>query len=99
MSTPATFKARSWLFAPGDSERKMSKATASPADIVIFDPEKKMRLSVETLHMKVDYNPYEGREVNGVTETVISRGRVIVDSGKFAGRVGGGSFLKRNARS
>ncbi len=31
--------ARSWLFAPGDSERKMEKATASPADIVIFDLE------------------------------------------------------------
>jgi citrate lyase subunit beta/citryl-CoA lyase len=34
-----TFSARSWLFAPGDSERKMEKATASPADIVIFDLE------------------------------------------------------------
>lgn len=33
------FKARSWLFAPGDSERKMEKATASAADIVIFDLE------------------------------------------------------------
>jgi citrate lyase subunit beta/citryl-CoA lyase len=33
------FSARSWLFAPGDSERKMEKAAASPADIVIFDLE------------------------------------------------------------
>ena len=33
------FSARSWLFAPGDSERKMEKATASPADVVIFDLE------------------------------------------------------------
>jgi hypothetical protein len=32
----------------------------SDADIVIFDPEKKARLSAKTLHMKVDYNPYEG---------------------------------------
>jgi citrate lyase subunit beta/citryl-CoA lyase len=31
--------ARSWLFAPGDSERKMAKAAASPADIAIFDLE------------------------------------------------------------
>ena len=29
--------------------------------------------------MKVDYNPYEGREVTGATDTVISRGTVIVD--------------------
>ena len=33
------FSARSWLFAPGDSERKMKKAAAGPADIVIFDLE------------------------------------------------------------
>jgi dihydropyrimidinase len=58
-----------------------------------------MRLSVETLHMRVDYNPYEGREVAGVTDTVISRGKVIVDGGKFTGKAGAGSFLKRSARS
>jgi dihydropyrimidinase len=46
----------------------------------------------------VDYNPYEGREVTGVADTVISRGRVIIDAGKFTGRVGGGSFLKRATR-
>ena len=33
------FDARSWLFAPGDSTRKMEKATAGPADVVIFDLE------------------------------------------------------------
>jgi dihydropyrimidinase len=74
-------------------------APGSDADIVIFDPEKSMVLSAKTLHMKVDYNPYEGRKVEGVTDTVISRGQVIVDSGKFVGRAGRGSFLKRNARS
>jgi len=39
-STPESpFSARSWLFAPGDSERKMEKAAAGAADIVIFDLE------------------------------------------------------------
>ena len=33
------FSARSWLFAPGDSDRKMEKAAASPADIVLIDLE------------------------------------------------------------
>jgi dihydropyrimidinase len=79
--------------------RKGTIAPGSDADIVIFDPEKKTRLSVNTLHMKVDYNPYEGREVTGVSETVISRGRVIVDGGKFSGRTGAGAFLKRSPRS
>jgi dihydropyrimidinase len=47
----------------------------------------------------VDYNPYEGREVTGATDTVISRGRVIVDGGKFVGRAGSGAFLRRSARA
>ena len=78
--------------------RKGTIAPGSDADIVIFDPEKKVRLSQKTLHMKVDYNPYEGREVVGVTDTVISRGRVIIDGGTFVGRAGSGSFIKRAAR-
>src|SRR6185295_5833681 len=78
--------------------RKGTIATGSDADIVIFDPEKKVRLSAKTLHMKVDYNPYEGREVTGATDTVISRGRVIIDKGKFVGRAGSGSFINRASR-
>ena len=36
---PESINARSWLFAPGDSERKMEKATAGSADVVMFDLE------------------------------------------------------------
>jgi dihydropyrimidinase len=78
--------------------RKGTIAPGSDADIVIFNPAKKQTLSVKTLHMKVDYNPYEGREVYGVSETVISRGKVIVENGRFTGRAGAGSFIKRNPR-
>jgi dihydropyrimidinase len=46
----------------------------------------------------VDYNPYEGREVTGAAETVISRGRILIENGTFVGRVGAGSFLRRNSR-
>lgn len=78
--------------------RKGTIAPGSDADLVIFDPEKTMTLRAKTLHMNVDYNPYEGREVTGVTETVLSRGRVIIDAGTFVGRAGGGSFIKRSER-
>ncbi len=78
--------------------RKGTIAPGSDADLVIFDPTQKLTLSAKTLHMKVDYNPYEGREVTGVSETVISRGRVIVDEGRFVGRAGSGQFIKRSAR-
>jgi dihydropyrimidinase len=78
--------------------RKGTIAPGSDADIVVFDPAKKTRLSAKTLHMKVDYNPYEGREVAGAVDTVVSRGRVVIDGGTFTGRAGAGSFLKRSAR-
>jgi dihydropyrimidinase len=78
--------------------RKGTIAPGSDADLVIFDPGRTMTLSARTHHMKVDYNPYEGREVTGVTETVLSRGRVIIENGAFVSRAGAGSFLKRCTR-
>jgi dihydropyrimidinase len=48
--------------------------------------------------MDVDYNPYEGRKVTGATETVLSRGRVIIEKGKFVGKAGAGAFLRRAGR-
>jgi dihydropyrimidinase len=79
--------------------RKGTIAPGSDADIVVFDPERTVTLSAKTLHMNVDYNPYEGRQVTGAADTVISRGRVIIENGRFVGRPGSGSFLKRAARS
>src|SRR6266540_1507780 len=79
--------------------RKGTIAPGSDADLVVFDPNKKQKLSAKTLHMKVDYNPYEGREVTGAAETVLSRGKVIVEKGRFVGKAGAGSFLKRSPRS
>ena len=79
--------------------RKGTIAPGSDADVVVFDPNRTVTLSARTLHMKVDYNPYEGRQVTGVADTVISRGRVIIDGGKFVGRPGSGCFLRRATRS
>ena len=78
--------------------RKGTIAPGSDADIVIFDPNRTQRLGIDTLHMKVDYNPYEGRDVTGVSETVLSRGRIIIENGTFTGKAGTGSFLKRGTR-
>jgi len=77
--------------------KKGTIAVGSDADIVIFDPERKETISVDnefTHHMNVDYSAYEGREVQGWTETVLSRGRVIIRNGKLETR-GGGQFVKR----
>jgi dihydropyrimidinase len=75
--------------------KKGTIAVGSDADIVIFDPDEEMTISAATHHMNVDYSAYEGRTVKGVTKTVLSRGRVIVDGGKYVGSSGQGQFLKR----
>ncbi|HNG18540.1 MAG TPA: amidohydrolase family protein, partial [Candidatus Obscuribacter sp.] len=76
--------------------RKGTIAVGSDADIVLFDPQKKMTISAKTHHMKVDYSCYEGMEVQGVAEYVFSRGKLIIDKGKYLGKTGDGSFLKRS---
>ncbi len=78
--------------------RKGTIAVGSDADIVIFDPDRKETISinnVHTHHMNVDYNTYEGFEVQGFTETVISRGKVVIKNNQYIGKKGDGKFLKR----
>jgi dihydropyrimidinase len=75
--------------------RKGTIAVGSDADIVIFDPNRSATLGVKTLHMKVDYNPYEGTVVQGAPSMVICGGQIIVDGDRFVGRKGGGRFLRR----
>jgi len=75
--------------------KKGTIAVGSDADIVIFDPDKPQTLGVESHHMNVDYSAYEGKKIRGVVETVLSRGRVIIDDGAYTGKSGDGKFLKR----
>ena len=78
--------------------KKGTIAVSSDADIVIFDPNRKETISVDnscTHHMRVDYNAYEGFEVTGFTETVLSRGKIIIKDCEYMGKKGDGQFLKR----
>ena len=78
--------------------KKGTIAVGSDADIVIFDPNHEETISyynARTHHMNIDYNAYEGFTVKGFTETVISRGKVVVDRGEYLGRPGDGRFVKR----
>jgi dihydropyrimidinase len=75
--------------------KKGTIAVGSDADIVIFDPDGEQTISAATHHMNVDYSAYEGRTIKGVVETVLSRGRVVIENGEYKGKPGDGQFLKR----
>ena len=75
--------------------KKGTIAVGSDADIVIFDPEKEHTFGVDAEHMNVDYSSYEGWKMKGKVETVLSRGRVIIENGEHTGTQGDGQFLKR----
>jgi len=70
-------------------------AVGSDADIVIFDPNRAHTISAETAHMRTDYSCYEGTEVSGKTETVLSRGAVIIENGSYVGTKGHGRYISR----
>jgi dihydropyrimidinase len=75
--------------------RKGSISVGADADIVVYDPERRRTISAATHHMDVDYSCYEGRQVQGASDIVLSRGSVIVRNGEFTGRKGHGQFVKR----
>lgn len=76
--------------------RKGTIAVGSDADLVIFNPTRQHIISARTHHMRVDYSMFEGIQVTGMPDAVLSRGKVTVEGEKFFGRAGQGQFLRRS---
>jgi dihydropyrimidinase len=75
--------------------RKGALLPGSDADLVIWDPKKKVKYGMAHSAQRTDYNLYEGWELTGYPEKVFLRGKVIVDRENWLGERGGGQFLKR----
>jgi dihydropyrimidinase len=64
-------------------------------DVVVYDPKGHTSISADTHHMNMDHSAWEGFEIDGHVDTVISRGKVVIDGGQYHGRKGDGRFIKR----
>lgn len=77
--------------------RKGAILPGSDADLVIWDPLKKVKYGVALARHRTDHNLFEGWELTGFPEKVFLRGRLIVEGERWFGRSGMGEFVKRKA--
>jgi dihydropyrimidinase len=75
--------------------KKGTVAVGSDADIVVFDPERKLTITAADQHSKTDYNLYEGTEVTGTPEVVLLRGNVLVEGDELVAAPGIGQYVPR----
>ena len=75
--------------------RKGVLAAGSDADIVVFDPSARRTIRAADMHSACDYDPYEGWDVTGWPEVVLSRGEVVYERGTVIGAPGRGRFIPR----
>ncbi|UCH27939.1 MAG: dihydropyrimidinase [Trueperaceae bacterium] len=75
--------------------RKGTIQLGSDADLVVYDPNYRGTLSAASQHMNLDYNGFEGMEIDGRPSVVTVRGQVAVRDGAFVGEKGRGKLLLR----
>ena len=76
--------------------RKGIIAPGADADVLVWDPNGHTSIGYgKKHHMNMDHSAWEGFEIDGHVDTVLSRGKVIVDDGEYRGTKGDGRFLKR----
>lgn len=75
--------------------RKGALLPGSDADLVLWDPDRRLTYGVAHAHHRTDYNLFEGWELVGFPEKVFLRGNLIVDGERWLGRPGMGRYLYR----
>lgn len=95
LSLEAVVRATSW--APsrmyGLYPKKGVIAAGADADLVIVDMNRRRRITREEVRSKAGWSPYEGMEVKGIPVTTVSRGNVVFEDDRVAGKPGMGRFI------
>ncbi|WP_211440374.1 dihydropyrimidinase [Corynebacterium glutamicum] len=78
--------------------RKGVIAPGADADIVLYDPSGHTSIGLgKTHHMNMDHSAWEGFEIDGHVDTVLSRGRILINDNTYLGSKGHGRYIKRDA--
>ena len=75
--------------------RKGAIVEGADADIVVWDPKRRKTISAGDQQSVIDYNVFEGLEVEGLPRFVLSRGHVLVEEKKIGDRPRQGEFIAR----
>jgi len=71
-------------------------APGADADVVVYDPAGHTSIGYDkTHHMAMDHSAWEGYEIDGHVDVVISRGRVLIENGQYHESKGHGRYLRR----
>ena len=74
---------------------KGSLTVGKDADIVLYDPQKTVAISVDNMHSDYDHTIWEGKTLNGYPVATYVRGKLVYKDGEFVGEPGYGQFVKR----
>jgi dihydropyrimidinase len=81
----------------GLAPRKGSITIGADADLVLWDPRKRVRLTNALMQHAIDYTPYEGMDVTGWPVVTLRRGEVVMREGKVQAPPGTGRYLSRSS--
>jgi dihydropyrimidinase len=83
----------------GLAPSKGSISVGSDADFVVIDPRKRVRMTADVMHSRIDYSIYDQIRTEGYPVLTVSRGEVVMEEGEFVGKKGRGRFIPRRAAS